>query len=101
MAVVEWITGEEYDINTDHIYLNRFSLPYTCIIFSAILYPVIMKRDLSLFIRIGSFGVIFVCIVIVFIFSFGIYSMTNTSFHVTWTPKDEDFNIALFNTGWS
>lgn len=59
------------------------SLPYVCIMFSVLVFPVISKRELSLFIKIGSYGVLFVSIVMIFIFSTGLYSLFTTKFDIS------------------
>lgn len=59
VAIIEWIGKEKISLDTDFS-LSRFSLTYTCIALTIILYPVVSKKDISLFIKINSFGVLFV-----------------------------------------
>ena len=108
-ALIYWILGTDVDPNTN-IRFNSFSLPYTCIVFSCLLYPMISKRDLQLFISLGSYGIVFVTIIMGFIFSFGIISFSNTKFVISNepnfendTPIDPDSdtrNISLINSAW-
>jgi len=37
-----------------------------------------LRKDLSLFIKMNSFGVIFICIIVVFILGMGFFSISNT-----------------------
>ena len=50
---------------------------------TAILFPVISKKELSLFIRINTYGTIFVMMVLLFIISFGIIGLTTTTYVFT------------------
>ena len=63
------------------INFSTFSYTYTCIIMFAILFLVTLKKDLAIFVKINTFGVIFVFIIIIFVLSYGIFSMTNTDYH--------------------
>lgn len=58
-AIIEWIFHTKVELDTGLIF-NKFSLLYTCLALSIILYPVISKKDISLFIKVNSFGVIFI-----------------------------------------
>ena len=58
-AILEWVNGNEISLTTE-IAFSHFSLFYTCIILSIILYPIVSKKDMSVFIKLNSFGVVFV-----------------------------------------
>jgi hypothetical protein len=45
-----------------------------------LLFAVTAVRNLSIFVKIASFGVIFVTLIILFILAVGIFSFTNTDF---------------------
>lgn len=98
-ALLKWIGGIDIDQDISSIHLDSFSLPYTCVIFSLIAYPVLSMKDLSLFIKVGSFGIVFVCIILVFIFSYGFMALGNTTFTISNEPNDytdpENRNISL------
>lgn len=47
-----------------------------------------LKRNLSIFVKINTFGVIAVFGVIVFVCSFGFYSFTNTEFVISATENN-------------
>lgn len=99
MAILEWITGKEHIADMEKIYFDWFSLPYTCLIFSALLYPVVSRWDLSLFIKMSSFGIFFVSLVIAFILIYGFIAFTNTTFHISNKQNDpldpQNWNISL------
>ena len=48
-----------------------------------------MKRNLSIFVKINTFGVVPIFIIIIFIIGVGFYSMTNTSFTFSNTPLEK------------
>jgi sodium-coupled neutral amino acid transporter 9 len=104
-AVLEWVFNTEDNLDTG-LAFDRFSLFYTCIALSVILYPVVSKKDISLFVTVNSFGVIFVCITITFIFSYGFYSFTNTNFIISNDDNDvksdiDDRSVSLFRSQFS
>jgi sodium-coupled neutral amino acid transporter 9 len=104
-AVLEWVFNTEDNLDTG-LAFDRFSLFYTCIALSVILYPVVSKKDISLFVTVNSFGVIFVCITITFIFSYGFYSFSNTNFIISNDDNDvtsdsDDRNVSLFRSQFS
>ena len=70
------------DINIDDLKPNfsGFSLTYTCIMLYGILLLVISKRELGIFIKINTYGVIFVTLNLFFIMTMGVISFTNTDF---------------------
>ena len=45
-----------------------------------ILFVVTSKKDLAIFVKINTFGVIFVFIIVIFILSCGFYSISNTDY---------------------
>lgn len=66
-----------------------------------------MKKNLAIFVKINTFGVIAVIGVIIFVCAFGIYGFTNTSYYFSWTSNDasivpvDSSNIVMFETGFS
>lgn len=59
------------------------------------------KKDISLFIKLNSIGVLFVCIILIFILSYGFYAFSNTTFVIS--NEDHDFesherHISLFRS---
>lgn len=57
-----------------------------------------------MFIKINSFGVIFICIIVIFILSYGFYSFSNTTFVISNDDNDYESktrNISLFRNQFS
>ena len=60
---------------------SRFSFIYLGIVLALILFPLTIKKDLSFLIKLSSFGVYFVSILILYMIYTGISSIINTEFH--------------------
>ena len=103
LALIQWITNHEISLDTG-LALNRFSLFYTCIALTIILFPIVSKKDISLFIKLNTFGVLFVWIILLFILAYGFYSFTNTTFVISNEPNNFDSdirNISLFKSSFN
>lgn len=48
-----------------------------------------LKKDMSIFIKINSFGVFFTILIVSFIFIMGFYSMSHTQYHYVLTYTDD------------
>lgn len=59
---------------------SQFSYSYTCIIIFVVAFTMVSPKDTSIYRKINSFGVIFICIIIIFTIGVGIYSLTNTEY---------------------
>ena len=73
------MTGTDYVINHDTNW-SEFSYTYTCFIIFAIAFAMVLPKDVSLYNKINSFGVIFIFIILVFELGVGIFSLTNTTY---------------------
>ena len=73
-----------------YAHFEAFSASYTAILMYFVLVLICMKKDLSLFIKMGSLGAICVTIMIIFVISYFAYSMSNTDYKVFMTPDDAD-----------
>ena len=71
-------TDTEYDID-----FKEFSYSYTVIIVFVILLILTAKRDLSIFVKINTFGVIFTMIIITFVVVNGIIGLYYGGFEYT------------------
>lgn len=71
---------------------KEFSYSYTCLMVAIILYIVTLKKDLSIFIRINSYGVLFTLTIISFVIGVGVYSLINTNFVLL--PTLDNLNIS-------
>ena len=74
LVAIELKTGEDIPITKDSFKLDfsGFSYSYTAFIVFIYLFLLTARRDMSIFIKINTFGVIFTMIIIVFIIVVGI-----------------------------
>ena len=79
LAVIEAFNGgdRELDLKVDW---SEFSYSWTCVIIFATVYIMGIPKDVSIYAKINSFGVVFIGIIILFMLGLGFYSMTNTDF---------------------
>lgn len=90
---------------------NDFSYSYTVVIVFALLFSLTAKRDLSIFVRFNSYGVIFTIISISFIVGIGIYGLVDdrVTYNFTWSSKPAvkddqghwNIYIHMFGSGYS
>mmetsp|Transcript_11045 Transcript_11045/g.13962 ORF Transcript_11045/g.13962 Transcript_11045/m.13962 type:complete len:265 (-) Transcript_11045:544-1338(-) len=76
---IELAGGPEQKISHS-IDFTEFSYSYTCIIIFAIVFAMVAPRNVGIYNKINSFGVIFIGIIILFTISVGVYSFSNTSY---------------------
>lgn len=81
LAIIEWIGGHHIDPITSADF-SRFSLSYMALIVFAVEFVITLKKDLSIFIKLMSFGSIFIISLILFIIGFGFYALGTTNFEV-------------------
>jgi hypothetical protein len=75
---VELFTGEDRPIVvSSSMDFGEFSYTWTCFIIFAILFAITLKKDLTIFIKINTYGVIFTIIIIIFIITVGIIGIVN------------------------
>lgn len=73
---------------------DQFSPAYTSIVLFLVVVAVCSKKDLNIFIKMGSFGALFVTTLILFIAGTGVLELTRTNYEVG-SPKQAD------NTDWA
>lgn len=95
LALIEWIFGKHIDPVTSPKF-DSFSLAYMALIVFTVEFVITLKKDLSIFIKLMSFGSIFIISLVVFIIGFGFYALGTTHFeivepsvHNTY-PRDSD-----------
>ena len=59
---------------------SEFSYSWTCVIIFVLVYLMGIPKDVSIYAKINSFGVVFITIIILFICGLGFYSISNTDF---------------------
>ena len=67
---------------------DAFSASYVAVLMYVVLVAINMKKDLSIFMRMGSLGAFCVTVMIIFVVSYFVYSMTNSNYKVFMTPND-------------
>ena len=102
IGVRDLATGEFTPYIKTDVDFSRFSLAWTSIIIFMPLYFIVNMRDRTIFIRMSTYGVLFVLVQILFVIYFFFYSLTNTSFTFTWTEGHEiqeyGSNITMFKS---
>ena len=81
---LDYINPNEYP----YWHFEAFSASYVAIVMFVLLVTVSMKKDLSIFMRMGSIGAVCVSSLIVFVVGYGIYSLTNTKYKFLAGPGD-------------
>jgi hypothetical protein len=79
------ITGKHVDQIETNVNFSEFSYSYTCIIVMLILIGLTLIKNLSIFVKMNTFGVVFVTMIIIFVVGVGIYALTNTNFVIQTT----------------
>ena len=86
LAAIEIFTGGNRELNLAPDW-SEFSYSWTCVIIFLIVYVMGIPKDVSIYAKINSFGVVFITVILLFIFGLGFYSLSNTEF----TTSEEVF----------
>ena len=88
LAIYAWISGSDpnFDINPS---FARFSTSYVSLALFVVLVIICNKKDINIFMRIGSFGIIFVVFLMIFIIATGVIAFTDTTFSVGSTADSD------------
>lgn len=81
LAIYVWCSGANPDYQ-DQPTFSTFSTSYCAIGLFPILVWLCSMKDLKVFMKVGSFGIVFVVFLMIFIVSTGIISLGNTSFSI-------------------
>jgi hypothetical protein len=81
LAFIEWIGKEPFTPITEADF-SHFSLAYMALIVFTVEFVITLKKDLTIFIKLMSFGSIFIISLILFIIGFGFYAVANTDFQI-------------------
>ena len=90
LAVYMWISGRQADFLVSPTF-SQYSSSYCALLLFMTLAIICSKKDLTIFMKVGSIGVLFVLMLIVFIIYTGIVAFTNTEF--MFGPADAIQNI--------
>lgn len=87
-AINSSVEGNVIDLDPD---FTGFSYSYTCILIFVMLFLITMKKDVKIFIRINTLGVVFTILVVLFMAGIGIYGFSTTNYeHVySFSGKNE------------
>jgi len=81
LAIYVWCSGANPEYQ-DKPTFSSFSTSYCAIFLFPILVWLCSKKDLKVFMKVGSFGIVFVVFLMLFIVTTGIISLGNTQFSV-------------------
>jgi hypothetical protein len=86
LAIYSWCAGDLHPkMYNDPTFLH-FSPAYTAIVLYVVAIFMTNRRDLSIFIKMASFGPYFIMVLIIFIIGVGIWGLMITDFNYTIGP---------------
>ena len=91
LALIEWISGTHIEAITTADF-GHFSLTYMALIVFAVEFTITLKKDLTIFIKLMSFGSFFIISLILFIIGFGFYALGSTHFEIISPSEPIHFN---------
>jgi Transmembrane amino acid transporter protein len=107
LALADWVLAKNL-VPVNEADFSQFSLAYMAILVFVMEFIITAKKDLSIFIRLMSFGSAFIIALIVFIIGFGFYGIATTDYNIvspgTVVPPIRDNSardIKLFNADFS
>ena len=111
LPIIEIFNHEDHIIDPkvdfEVIDFSKFSYSWTCLLIFIVLFILTARRDLSIFIKINTFGVIFTIIVILFIITYGLIGLAKGGYEYdTFVDNKEDETlgngkVVLFATAYS
>jgi len=93
LALIEWTTKTHLEVVTKPDF-SVFSLGYMALTVFVIEFVITLKKDLTIFIKLMSFGSFFIIALIVFIIGFGFYALGTTHFDIVGSSTPNSFNPA-------
>jgi hypothetical protein len=81
LALADWITNSKIE-PVNNADFAKFSLAYMALVVFIMEVIITAKKDLSIFIRMVSFGSAFIIALIVFIIGFGFYGLGSTTYEI-------------------
>ena len=97
--ILNKLFGLEIDAKDLTPEFSRFSSLYLGIIICFVLFPLIVKKDIGFIVKLSSFGIYFISILIIFVLYTGISSLINTKFdfdYITNKLNSEKRHLKLF-----
>ena len=103
-GVINLASHSDTAADIHQISFSSFSLTYVCIGISIILFFIYLKREFSFFVKVNTFGVCFVLMILLFNFAYAFYGFSTTDYatHAApsgdLTPANSKYgNVFLFN----
>jgi hypothetical protein len=90
LAILKWVFLTDVTPVTDAKF-DCYSLAYVALFIFVLEFSITLKKDLSIFIKLVSFGSIFIISLILFIIGFGFYAFANTDFVIVDSSVKPDF----------
>lgn len=95
LAIIKWTTGVALVNYSEGVVFSHFSQTYVALGLYVILLGVCLKRDLSIFIKISTYGAIVTGMIALVIVSIGIYAFSNTKFIAVFFPTQEQRELEI------
>ena len=92
LALLDWIFEIQLPERAGVADFTGFSQTWMAIIIYIIFVFACLKRDLSIFIKVTSYGAVSIIMITVFMISIGIYSATNTDFKLKVITTGHEYN---------
>lgn len=89
LFIIELFNGDNRSASAFAPDWSEFSYSWTCVIIFLIVFGMTSVRDLKVFVKINSYGVIFIALIILFICGMGIYGYANTDY----TTNQQDWDL--------
>jgi hypothetical protein len=107
LCIISWCSGNTYEFQTKSTF-KHFSQSYCAFILFPILVLLCSKKDMKIFMKAGSFGVVFLVFLLGFIIAIGIKALGNTTYVLGTTDESNltDWNetqrvLVMFNVNFS
>ncbi len=109
LAILQWTGAIKHDfIPVTDVNFGTFSQGYVTIFVFIMEIFITSKKDLSIFIRLMTYGSAFIIALILFIIGFGFYGVATTKYEIippsdpyTFNPDNNIRNLKLFNADFS
>lgn len=94
LAIISWSNPHaDPSLVTTGIHFEQWSIAYASLIAFVLMQLVMYQRDFSFFIKVTSFGSLFIIIIVLTLVGVGIYSLTNTNFVLSFNPSKQNVII--------
>lgn len=91
LCIITWCTGDTYIYQTESTF-KTFSQSYCAFVLFPVLVYLCSKKDLSVFMKVGSIGVIFIVFLMGFIIFVGANAFSNTEFVIGTMAESDETN---------